>query len=314
MGAAVSAVLPLHGAKLAGRKGFQAVAGRCEEPHSAAMEERNRVLVELLPQVRYIALRIHERLPAHVAFADIYQMGVVGLIDALKKYDPRKRVQIQTYMKFRIRGAILDGLRALDWSPRELRKKARQIERAENGLRANLGRNPSEEEIARELCISLKGLQRVVGELRGLDLSSLQDIITLREDGTGQELCSRVASAGAEDPYHLCAKREKVARLAVAVKQLPEKEQQVLALYYFEELTMKEIGQAMSVGESRVPQIHSLAMVRLRSLLGPAATRSAASGPGVTALVHAVSPGIGCGNGRGRKKQSSRACAQRGAC
>lgn len=274
MSTVISAVTRLQTTRSVSRKKVQVPGRPCVEARAAALEERNQMLVNLLPQVRYIARRIHERLPAHVAFADIYQMGVVGLIDALKKYDPRKKVQIQTYMKFRIRGAILDGLRALDWSPRELRKKARQIERAENGLRARLGRNPSEEEIARELCISLRGLQRVMGELRGLDLSSLQDVITISEDGTGQELSSRLATAGEVDPYHLCAKKEKIERLAHAVDQLPEREQQVLALYYFEELTMREIGDAMAVGESRVSQIHSLAMVRLRSLLAPAATAS----------------------------------------
>ena len=253
---------------LSGRKAPLEWRGRRPGWHSAALAERNRLLVELLPQVRYIARRIHDRLPSHVPFEDVYHTGVLGLIDALKKYDPRKKVQIQSYMKFRIRGAILDGLRALDWSPRELRKKARQIEGAEHGLRSRLGRNPAEAEIAAEMGVSLAHLQHLTGELRGLDLSSLQDIVTTSEDGVEQELSSRLASPREEDPYHLCAGTERRDRLARGIEQLPEKERLVLALYYFEELTMKEIGRVLLVGESRVSQIHSLAMVRLRSLLG----------------------------------------------
>jgi RNA polymerase sigma factor for flagellar operon FliA len=245
-----------------------------------ALAERNRLLVELLPQLRYIARRIHDRLPSHVPFEDVYQTGVLGLIDALKKYDPGKKVQIQSYMKFRIRGAILDGLRELDWSPRELRKRARQIEQAEHGLRSRLGRTPAEAEIAAEMHISLTQLQHLVGELRGLDLSSLQDIVTTSEDGVEQELGSRISSPREEDPYHLCAGTEKRDRLAGAIERLQEKERLVLALYYFEELTMKEIGRLLLVGESRVSQIHSLAIVRLRSLL-----RQPTPGAGNTAQV-----------------------------
>lgn len=268
MSALVPSISSLRTRPTAGRKEFSRLRrGRCA-PLTAALTERNRLLVELLPQVRYIARRIHDRLPSHVAFEDVYHTGVLGLIDALKKYDPGKKVQIQSYMKFRIRGAILDGLRELDWSPRELRRKARQIEHAEHGLRNRLGRNPAEGEIAAEIGVSLTQLQHLVGELRGLDLSSLQDIVTTSEDGVEQELGARLASPRDEDPFHLCADTERRDRLARAIEQLPEKERLVLALYYFEELTMKEIGRLLFVGESRVSQIHSLAIVRLRSLLG----------------------------------------------
>jgi RNA polymerase sigma factor for flagellar operon FliA len=266
---------------------------RCREPapRQGALEKRNQLLVGLLPQVRYIARRIHDRLPSHVPFEDVYQTGVLGLIDALKKFDPRKKVHIQSYMKFRIRGAILDGLRELDWSPRELRKNARQIERVEQGLRAELGRHPSETEIAAGMGVSLVQLQHLVGELRGLDLSSLQDIVTTSEDGVEQELSGRLAAPREEDPYHQCAKTERKNRLARAIEQLPEKESQVLALYYYEELTMKEIGRVLSVGESRVSQIHSLAMLRLRSLLGQSGDESA---NGDAALISRKSRGRAC--------------------
>src|SRR6202035_5827274 len=122
-------------------------------------EERERLLTDQLPQVRYIARRIHERLPPHVQLEDLVHAGVVGLIDALQKYDASKHVQFGSYAKFRIRGAILDSLREMDWSPRDLRRKARRIEEAHNTLRSRLGRNPSEPELAAELGIDLRGLQ-----------------------------------------------------------------------------------------------------------------------------------------------------------
>ena len=173
----------------------------------------------------------------------------------------------------------LDGLRELDWSPRELRKKARLLERAEHGLRSRLGRNPAEGEIAAELGMSLIQLQRLLGELRGLDLSSLQVIVASSEEGVGHELGERLPAPREEDPYHLCSQTERKDRLTRGIEQLPEKERRVLALYYFEELTMKEIGRLFSVGESRVSQIHSLAVVRLRSLLRNGAAGLAAAAP-----------------------------------
>lgn len=274
MSAPVPSISSLRARGLTGGKKDKGRHGRRPVTPSASLAERNRLLLDLLPQVRYIARRIHDRLPAHVSFEDVYHTGVLGLLDALKKFDPRKKVRIQSYMKFRIRGAILDGLRELDWSPRELRKKARQIELAEHGLRCRLGRNPVESEISAEMGVSLLQLQHLVGELRGLDLSSLQDIVATSEEGAGQELGGRLAGPCEEDPYLQCVKTEGKDRLARAIERLPEKERQVLALYYFEELTMKEIGGLLSVGESRVSQIHTLAMVRLRSLLGQQAAKA----------------------------------------
>ncbi|NDQ55473.1 MAG: FliA/WhiG family RNA polymerase sigma factor [Acidipila sp.] len=268
MSMTVSAVSPLQIPKSTDKKKSFAIHRRHEDILVfLTQEERNQILLTLLPQVQYIARRIHGRLPAHVAFMDIYQMGVVGLIDALNKFDPNKKVQIQTYMKFRIRGAILDGLRALDWCPRNLRRKARDIQRAENSLRSQLGRSPTEEEIADEMSISLTELQRVMGDLRGLNLKSLQDVIAIGEDGTEKELSSLLFTDGEEDPYHFCAKKEKMRWLADAVDQLPKSKQHILELYYFGELSMKAIGQIMSVSESRISQIHSSTMVHLRSLL-----------------------------------------------
>ena len=228
-------------------------------------------MVELLPQVRYIARRIHGRLPSHVPFEDLLQAGMLGLLDALRKFDPRRKVHIESYMKFRIRGAILDELRSLDWSPRELRRSARRLEEAERQLRATLGQEPAAPELAEAMGLSLKQFHHLLGELRGLEVGSLQELIGGGEDGGEQEQASRLASPDANSPVNQCTEREQRARLEQAIRQLPEKERLVLTLYYYEELTMREVGEVLSVGESRVSQIHSMALLHLREYLRPAA-------------------------------------------
>ena len=228
-------------------------------------EERERLLMEQLPQVRYIARRIHERLPRHVPFEDLVHAGVVGLIDALQKYDRNKHVQFGSYAKFRIRGAILDSLREMDWSPRDLRRKARQLEEAHNRLCAVLGRNPSESELAAEVGLDLHGLQLLLGEIDGLEVGSLRMISP--RDGVEEDLCEYLPNDPEDTPLLLCLRSEMKELLTRAIAELPEKERQVLALYYFEELTMKEVGAVLGVGESRVSQIHSMAVIRLRARL-----------------------------------------------
>jgi RNA polymerase sigma factor FliA len=228
-------------------------------------EERERLLLEQLPQVRYIARRIHTRLPRHVPFEDLVHAGVVGLIDALHKYDQGKHVQFGSYAKFRIRGAILDSLREMDWSPRDLRRKARGIEEANNTLRSRLGRNPSETEVAAELGVDLHGLQMLLGEIDGLEVGSLR--VQSPRDGKEEDLCEYLPDDPEETPLLLYLRSEMKGLLTRAIDELPEKERQVLALYYFEELTMKEVGAVLGVGESRVSQIHTMAVVRLRARL-----------------------------------------------
>ncbi len=240
--------------------------------------ERERVLMEQLPQVRYIARRIHERLPRHVPFEDLVHAGVLGLIDALNKFDLSKQVQFSSYAKFRIRGAILDSLRELDWSPRELRRKGRLIDITYNQLSGRLGRAPNENEIANEMGIDLHELQSLLAELDGLELGSLR--VESSRDGKEEDLTDHLPSKHEETPFFQCLRSEMKHLLEQAISELPEKEQRVLALYYYEELTMKEVGVALGIGESRVSQIHSLAMVRLRARLNflNAATPPAARG------------------------------------
>lgn len=226
--------------------------------------ERDRLLLEHLPTVRYLARRIHERLPQHVELDDLISAGVVGLIDAFSKFDHNKKVQFKSYAQFRIRGAILDSLRTLDWSPRELRRKGRAVEEAIRSVTQALGRAPSEQEIAVALNINLADYQRLLGDLKGLEIGSLH---MERTEDSGDEELAYVPGAPEEDPLFRCLKGEMKQRLADAIDDLPEKERLVLTLYYFEELTMKEIGLTLGVVESRVSQIHSSAILRLRIAL-----------------------------------------------
>jgi RNA polymerase sigma factor for flagellar operon FliA len=227
--------------------------------------ERDRILLEQLPQVKFIARRIHDRLPQHVELDDLINAGVIGLMDAMKKYDPAKQVMFKSYAQFRIRGAILDSLREMDWSPRILRRKARRIEEAHRKLASELGRSATEQEVAAELGIPLHEYQVLLGELRGLDLGSIQ--ADSEEDGPEEELNDYIPDDRQEDAFSLCMKSEMKAILTKAIGELGERDRQVLALYYFEELTMKEIGVVLGVVESRVSQMHTSALIQLRSKL-----------------------------------------------
>lgn len=228
--------------------------------------ERDLLLMEHLPTVRYLARRIHERLPQHVELDDLVSAGVVGLIDAFSKFDHKKKVQFKSYAQFRIRGAILDSLRTLDWSPRELRRKGRAVEEAIRSVMQRVGRAPLEQEIATELGLSLANYQSLLGDLKGLEIGSLH---IERSEDSGDEELAYLPGAPEEDPLFRCLKGEMKQRLIDAIDELPEKERMVLTLYYYEELTMKEIGLTLGVVESRVSQIHSSAVLRLRvSLTG----------------------------------------------
>lgn len=226
-------------------------------------QEREQLLLEHLPQVHYVARRIHFRLPPQVLFEDLVHAGILGLIDAVKKYDPAKNVRLKHYAEFRIRGAILDSLRLVDWSPRALRRQARRLDQAVSQIRTRLGRDPSDEEIAAELQMSLENLQQLRAKLRGLDLGSLQ--AESGDDSRREEI--ELCESKDEDPYQQALRSEMASLLAHAMSELPARQRQVLALYHFHELTMKEVGRILSIGESRVSQIHSAALLRLRTRL-----------------------------------------------
>jgi RNA polymerase sigma factor for flagellar operon FliA len=251
-----------------------AAPGGYAAPAMALSGDEERVLLEHLPIVRFLARRIHERLPHHVDIEDLVSAGVVGLMDAFQKFDPAKKVQFRSYAQFRIRGAILDSLRTLDWSPRELRRKGRAVEEAIRALTGRLGRAPGEGEVAAEMGLDLEEYQQLLGDLKGLEIGTLH--VEHNED-SGEEELAYVPGNPEEDPLFRCLRGELEERLAEAITRLPERERLVMTLYYYEEMTMREIGLALGVVESRVSQIHASAVVHLRATLkdlaGPGSAR-----------------------------------------
>jgi len=230
-------------------------------------QEMDAVVLKELPQVYYVAARIGERLPRHVEMQDLVQAGIVGLLEACRTYDPAKDAQFSTFAKFRIRGAILDSLRKLDWGSRAVRKKGREIDAAATRLESALGRQPSEEEIARELNIGLAELQALRCEIDSLYLLG-QQVESHFESGDVRDLIESAPASGKENPFELCADGERRELLAKAIAELDEREQTILSLYYREELTMKEIAEVIGFAQSRVSQIHAVALAKLRRRLG----------------------------------------------
>jgi RNA polymerase sigma factor for flagellar operon FliA len=232
--------------------------------------EQERVLLEHLPIVRFLARRIHERLPQHVDIEDLVSAGVVGLMDAFVKFDPEKKVQFRSYAQFRIRGAILDSLRSLDWSPRELRRKGRAVEEASRSVTARLGRAPGENDVAAQMGLGLEEYQRLLGDLKGLEIGTLH---MERNEDSGDEELAYVPGKPEDDPLFRCLRGELEGHLSDAITGLPDRERLVMTLYYYEEMTMREIGLALGVVESRVSQVHASAVMHLRVALNDLATR-----------------------------------------
>jgi RNA polymerase sigma factor for flagellar operon FliA len=253
-------------------KGIVQTAYPPDDPTSVAGSDEERLLLEHLPIVRFLARRIHERLPQHVDIEDLVSAGVLGLMDAFSKFDPKKKVQFRSYAQFRIRGAILDSLRTLDWSPRDLRRKGRAVEETIRLLTARLGHAPGEAEIAGEMGLSLEAYQSLLGDLKGLEIGTLH---VEHSDESGEEELAYVPGRPEDDPLFVCLRGELKERLADAIESLPDRERLVMTLYYYEEMTMKEIGLVLGVVESRVSQIHSSAVVHLRAHLRELAGQNA---------------------------------------
>jgi RNA polymerase sigma factor FliA len=227
-------------------------------------ERRQRVILENLCQVHRIARRIHVRLPKQVSFDDIVHSGVIGLIDAVGKFDPAKGVPFLAYAQIRIRGAILDSLREMDWGPRSLRYQARRIEQARSVLVAKLGRVPSESEVAAHMVLRLDNYQRILAELDSLTVGVRQEAL---EFASQEDVAIKPCNPKREDPLQLCVRAEAALILRGAINALTERERQSLVLYFFEEKTMKEIGGRLHISESRVSQIISATLHRLRNSL-----------------------------------------------
>lgn len=238
-----------------------------------AAGEDVRVLQEL-PQVYYIAARIRERLPQHVEMEDLVSAGVIGLIEANRSFDDTKNAQFRTFAKFRIRGAILDSLREIDWGSRSLRRRAREIADATARLEARLGRHPAEAEIAQEMEIDVDHLRRITAQLDVLHITGQQVAVSNNESET-MDVIESAPNLDDPDPFDLCLEGEMKEHLAEAIAKLSEREQLILSLYYREELTMKEIARVVGVALSRVSQIRQAAMVKLRESLAHVERRPA---------------------------------------
>lgn len=231
---------------------------------SALTHAQESLLLEHLPLVRYVARGILERLPAHVELDELVGAGTLGLLDAARKFNAGKNVQFRSYAQFRIRGAILDSLRSLDWSPRELRRKGRAVQEARRALEARLGRQGTDTELADELGLPLAELQQLTGNLRGLEVATLN---VERGEDTGEEELAFIPAKESENPLFQYLEGEARRRVIAAIDALPERERLVMMLYYFEEMTMREIGQVLGVVESRISQIHHGTLTRLRGTL-----------------------------------------------
>jgi RNA polymerase sigma factor FliA len=228
-------------------------------------EERERLILEHLPQVRLIARRIHERLPSSVSLEDLISAGVVGLISAIDHFDPKHNVKLRTYAEYKIRGAILDSLRGLDWAPRQKRRMARQVEAAIQSASQRLHREPTEEEIAGELALDLTQYHQWLADLQGLSIGTLE--YAGGEESAGRDVLAYVADDEAKLPSRLVERAELEELLAEAIQQMPPMDRTVISLYYQEELTLREIGKVVHLHQSRISQLKSQAILRLRAYM-----------------------------------------------
>jgi RNA polymerase sigma factor FliA len=234
---------------------------------SAAQDiSEDELVMQELSQVYYIAARIRDRLPQHVDLEDLVSAGVIGLIEASRSFDRSKEAQFKTFAKFRIRGAILDSLREVDWGSRLMRRRGREIAEATSRLEAKLGRQPAEAEVAAEMNVDVNYLRKILAQLDGLHITGQRAAST---DGDS-EMIDVIESAPDMDgpnPFDLCLTGEMRTHLADAISKLSEREQLILSLYYREELTMKEIAKVVGVALSRVSQIREAAVIKLRKSL-----------------------------------------------
>lgn len=223
-------------------------------------QQRDQMIEGNLEIVKYQALRLKSRLPAHVELDDLISYGIVGLLDAVDKFDTSRGVKFKTYAELRVRGAILDGLRELDWVPRSYRRKQRDMEQALRKLENELGRSAEDDELADAMGLELDDFYQLLDSLNGVNIGSIEATDPDSEDSPLQY----IADSEENSPAYIVAKMEMRDILADSIQNLPEKEQLVLSLYYFEGLTMKEVGRVLDITESRVSQLHSKAVMRMR--------------------------------------------------
>ncbi|MFD8011935.1 MULTISPECIES: RNA polymerase sigma factor WhiG [unclassified Streptomyces] len=228
---------------------------------------REQLILHYSPLVKYVAGRVSVGLPSNVEQADFVSSGVFGLIDAIEKFDVERAIKFETYAITRIRGAMIDELRALDWIPRSVRQKARNVERAYATLEAQLRRTPSESEVAAELGIPLEELHAVFSQLSLANVVALEELLHVGGEGDRLSLMDTLEDTAADNPVEVAEDRELRRLLARAINTLPEREKTVVTLYYYEGLTLAEIGHVLGVTESRVSQIHTKSVLQLRAKL-----------------------------------------------
>ncbi len=231
------------------------------------MQARDDLIVQYAPLVKHVVGKIVKKMPPNVEFDDLIGYGTLGLIDAIEKFDHNRGIKFKTYAIPRIRGSVLDELRARDWIPRSIRRKARRVQNAINLLENRLGRAPSDEEVAAHMGISLSEYKDLLTEISGTSLLSLDEMWSVDNDEDEVAVQEIVEGDPAYEPDNVIDEEEVKQILAEAIENLPEKERIVITLYYYEDLTLREIGEVLEVTESRVSQIHSKATANLRGKL-----------------------------------------------
>jgi RNA polymerase sigma factor for flagellar operon FliA len=228
---------------------------------------KQQIVLEHTPLIRYIVSRIAARLPPHVDLEDLHNTGVIGLMDAIEKFDPNRDCKFKTYAEFRVKGAILDELRALDWVPRSVRQKGRQLERAYEEVEQRLGRAACDDEVARSLGIELEELHTLSSQANGISVIHM-DQLRSNDDMDAPLPGDIFEDPRSENPFDSVKARQEAESLSDGIAHLPAREKLVITLYYFEDLSMKEIGSVLGITESRVCQIHAKALSHLRGQLG----------------------------------------------
>jgi RNA polymerase sigma factor FliA len=268
----------------AGKRRILSVVARADETQELWLEFRrtgdqkirDRLILTYAPLVKYVAGRLGSGLPAHVDEGDLVSYGLLGLIGAIERYDPARDVKFETYAMARIKGQIIDELRSMDWVPRSVRARARNIERAIGELEARLGRAPTDEEISKKLGITEEELEESLGEIARSSIAALDELWTVSGSGGDQvALIDTIEDEGAPDPQGTLSVTEQKEALAEAIQRLPEREKLVVTLYYYEELTLREIGEVLGVTESRVSQLHTKAILRLKAHIASAGAPAA---------------------------------------
>jgi RNA polymerase sigma factor for flagellar operon FliA len=236
---------------------------------------RDRLIISYSPLVKYVAGRLGSGLPAHVDEGDLVSYGLLGLIGAIERYDPDRDVKFETYAISRIKGSIIDELRAMDWVPRSVRARARDIERAIGELEARLGRAPTDEEIAAKIGLSQEELSDSLTDISRSSIAALDELWTISSSGGDQvALIDTIEDTQGPEPQAALAQTEMKEAIGEAIARLPEREKLVVTLYYYEELTLREIGEVLGVTESRVSQLHTKAILRLKARLAGTPTRT----------------------------------------